>query len=106
VDQSYPVGSTLADFHRLIPFRKLAILLDRDLLQAIPQLKASATALVREAGAQLGAASSPPQPRRPALVRGVGLNPRTGRRNRHPRIVRIDAAIRRIPRAGHHDYRQ
>ncbi len=36
VDQSYPVGSTLGDFHRLIPFRRLAIVLDQDLLQGIP----------------------------------------------------------------------
>jgi len=49
VDQSYPVGSTLVDFHRILPFRKLAILLDRDQLQAIPQLKTSAIKLVRDA---------------------------------------------------------
>ena len=49
IDQSYSVGSTLADFHRLIPFRKLAVILDRDLLQAIPQLRVRATALVRQA---------------------------------------------------------
>jgi outer membrane protein len=51
VDESYSVSSTLADFHRLIPFHKLAVLLDRDLLEAIPQLEANATALVRAAGA-------------------------------------------------------
>jgi len=52
VDQSYPVGSTLADFHRLIPFRKLAVLLDSDLLHAIPELETSAAALVRATGAE------------------------------------------------------
>ena len=52
VDQSYPVGSTLADFHRLIPFRKLALVLDRDLLQSIPELEPKAAALVRETGAE------------------------------------------------------
>jgi outer membrane protein len=52
VDQSYSVGNTLADFHRLLPFHKLAVLLDRDLLAAIPQLKANASALVRTAGAE------------------------------------------------------
>jgi outer membrane protein TolC len=52
VDQSYPVGSTLADFHRLIPFRKLAVVLDRDLLAAIPQLEKRAAELVREAGGE------------------------------------------------------
>src|SRR5690349_19548371 len=51
VDESYSVSTTLADFHRLIPFRKLAVLLDPDLLAAIPQLEANATALVRAAGA-------------------------------------------------------
>jgi outer membrane protein TolC len=49
IDQSYPVGGTLADFHRLVPFRRLAIVLDRDLLQGIPQLRASATKMVRQA---------------------------------------------------------
>jgi outer membrane protein len=52
VDQSYPVGSTLVDFHRLVPFRKLAILLDRDLLAAIPQLGPRAAGLVRDAGSE------------------------------------------------------
>jgi len=51
VDESYAVGTTIADFHRLIPFRKLAVLLDPDLLAAIPQLESNATALVRAAGA-------------------------------------------------------
>ena len=52
VDQSYSVGNTLVDFQRLIPFRKLAILLDRDLLLAIPQLKTGAIRMVRDVGAQ------------------------------------------------------
>jgi outer membrane protein len=52
VDQSYHVGRTLADFHRMIPFRKLAVLLDRDVLAAIPQLEQGAADLVREAGAE------------------------------------------------------
>lgn len=51
VDQSYPVGSTVMDFHRLIPFRHLAVLLDRDLLQGIPQLESGVSALVRVTGA-------------------------------------------------------
>ena len=42
VDQSYPVDSTLADFHRLIPFRRLAVVLDRHLVDASPGLKAGA----------------------------------------------------------------
>jgi outer membrane protein TolC len=50
VDQSYPVGGTLADFFRLIPFHKMAVLLDQDMLQAVPQLGPGATRLVRAAG--------------------------------------------------------
>ncbi|HEY7503260.1 MAG TPA: TolC family protein [Gemmatimonadales bacterium] len=52
VDQSYHVGRTLADFHRMFPFRKLAVLLDRDVVTAIPQLEKGAADLVREAGAE------------------------------------------------------
>ncbi len=52
VDQSYPVGGTLADFFRLIPFHKLAVLLDRDMLKAIPQLSSGAAGLVRAAGGE------------------------------------------------------
>jgi outer membrane protein len=51
VDESFSVGSTLLDFHRLIPFRKLAVLIDKDMLEDIPQLRANAAALVHTAGA-------------------------------------------------------
>lgn len=51
VNESYAVSNTIADFHRLIPFHKLAVLLDPDLLAAIPQLESNAAALVRAAGA-------------------------------------------------------
>ena len=49
VDPSYPVRNTLADFHHLIGFHRIAILLDRDQVAAIPALKASAIAMVRKA---------------------------------------------------------
>ena len=52
VDESYAVSTTLADFHRLIPFRKLAVLLDPELTAAIPQLESNASALVRATGAE------------------------------------------------------
>jgi outer membrane protein len=52
VDQSYPVERTLVDFHRLIPFRKLAIVLDAGLLAAIPELRPSAAAMVRAMGSE------------------------------------------------------
>lgn len=51
VDDAYAVSSTIADFHRLIPFRRMAILLDPELLRAIPQLETNARELVRSAGA-------------------------------------------------------
>jgi outer membrane protein TolC len=51
VDDSYGVSSAIADFHLLIPFRRMAILLDPELLRAIPQLEANARELVRSAGA-------------------------------------------------------
>jgi outer membrane protein TolC len=50
LDHSYPVESTLRDFHRLIPFRRLAIVLDAGLLAAIPGLQPSAAAMVRGMG--------------------------------------------------------
>jgi outer membrane protein TolC len=52
VDESYAVSTTVADFHRLIPFRKLAVLFDPDLLEGIPQLGSNAATLVRAAGAE------------------------------------------------------
>jgi outer membrane protein TolC len=51
VDESYALSGTIADFHRLIPFRRMAILLDPELLRAVPQLEANARELVRSAGA-------------------------------------------------------
>src|SRR5262249_29150738 len=52
VDRSYPVASTLADFHRLIPFRKLSVIIDREILKAIPQLQTGAAEVTRAAGAE------------------------------------------------------
>lgn len=52
VDQSYPIGSTILQFHRLVPFRKMAVLLDRDVLRAIPTLEARAAGLVTATGAE------------------------------------------------------
>ena len=52
VDMSYPVGSTLSDFHRRIPVRNRAIVLDGGVREAIPQIRGSATAMVRGAGSE------------------------------------------------------
>lgn len=51
VDEAYAVSGTVAAFHRLIPFRRMAILLDPELLRAIPDLDANARDLARTAGA-------------------------------------------------------
>ncbi len=51
VDESYALSGTIAEFHRLIPFRRMAILLDPELLRAVPALEANARDLVRSAGA-------------------------------------------------------
>jgi len=51
LDESYALSGTIADFHRLIPFRRMAILLDPELLRAVPELEANARELVRSAGA-------------------------------------------------------
>lgn len=49
---SYPIQNTLADFRALFPFRRLAVLLDRSLLAAVPPLAAGAADLVRAVGAE------------------------------------------------------
>jgi outer membrane protein TolC len=51
VDESSALSGTLADFHRMISFRRMAIVLDPGLLGAVPQLEVNARALVRSAGA-------------------------------------------------------
>ena len=51
LDESYALSGTIADFHRLIPFRRMAILLDPELLRAVPELETNARDLVRSAGA-------------------------------------------------------
>jgi len=52
MDESYAVSTTIADFRRLIPFHKLAVLFDPELLDGIPQLGSNAATLVRTAGAE------------------------------------------------------
>jgi outer membrane protein TolC len=52
VDESYALSGTIAEFHKLIPFRRMAILLDPELLGAVPELDANARELVRAAGAE------------------------------------------------------
>jgi outer membrane protein len=52
VDEGYGVGSTLADFHGLIPYRKLAVVVDPDLLAVIPQLESNTSAMTRAVGAE------------------------------------------------------
>jgi outer membrane protein len=51
VDESYALSGTIAEFHRMMPFRRMAILLDPELLHAVPELETNARELVRSAGA-------------------------------------------------------
>jgi outer membrane protein len=53
VDESYALSGTVADFHRMIPFRRMAVLLDPELLAVIPELAGNVRYLVR--GADAGA---------------------------------------------------
>src|SRR5690606_10425212 len=52
VDESFAVSGTIAAFRRLVPFQRMAILLDPELLRAMPALEANARALVGAAGAE------------------------------------------------------
>lgn len=52
VDQSYSIGTTLADFHRLIPFHRIAVVLDSQIVVAMPRLESGAAELARTVGAE------------------------------------------------------
>jgi len=73
IDESYSVSGTVAQFRGLAPFRKLAVLLDPGLLDAIPELSANAAALVRATGAEavIVAARGRPEAMLAALPAGV-----------------------------------
>jgi outer membrane protein len=51
VDEAYALSGTVADFHRMIPFHRMAVLLDPELLGAIPELAGNVRYLVSSAGA-------------------------------------------------------
>ncbi|MEZ0333396.1 MAG: hypothetical protein ACAI18_05260, partial [Gemmatimonadales bacterium] len=51
VDESYALSGTVADFHRMIPFHRMAVLLDPELLGAIHELASNVRYLVSSAGA-------------------------------------------------------
>ena len=102
VDQSYPVGSTLVDFHRIIPFQKLAVVLDREMLQAIPRLGSSATAMVRAAGADAaiipaGASAAEVLNALPAGVDAVYLTPSSSMPEAEYLILLAGLHARRLP---------
>ena len=72
----------VADFHRLIPFRRLAVVLDRHLVDASPGLKAGAESVVRAAGAEAvivraGTSADSILAKLPAGVDAVYLTPLT-----------------------------
>ena len=102
VDQSYPVDSTLADFHRLIPFRRLAVVLDRQLVDASPGLKAGAESVVRAAGAEAvivraGTSADSILAKLPAGVDAVYLTPVTAMPMEELRRLIEGLNARRLP---------
>ena len=102
VDQSYPVGSTLVDFQRIIPFKKLALVIDRDMLQAIPGLDSSARAMVRAAGAETvvipaEATASGILNALPPDIDAVYLSPSSSMREEEYRTLLAGLHARRLP---------
>jgi len=57
VDESYALSGTVAAFHGMIPFRRMAVLLDPELLAVIPELAGNVRYLV--SGANAGAVVVP-----------------------------------------------
>ena len=102
VDQSYPVDSTLADFHRLIPFRRLAVVLDRQLVEASPGIKAGAEDVVRAVGAEVvvvpaGASADSVLAKLPTGVDAVYLTPVTAMPMEELRRLIDGLNARRLP---------
>lgn len=102
VDQSYHVGRTLADFHQLIPFRKLAVLLDKDLVEAIPQLEQGTADLAREAGGEAvivrgGARADQILAALPAGVDAVYVTPFPGMSDDELKVLLAGLNQRRLP---------
>ena len=52
VEEAFTVAEMIAEFHRLVPFSRLAILVDPELLRAIPALETGARDLVGAPGAE------------------------------------------------------
>jgi outer membrane protein len=99
---SYSVGTTLADFHRLIPFRRLAVVLDSQLVMAIPRLDSGAAELVRAVGAEAvivraGSRSGEILSALPSGVDAVYLAPLHGMPDAELRLLLDGFAARRLP---------
>jgi outer membrane protein TolC len=102
VDPSYSVGATLADFHRLIPFRRLAVVLDSQLVTAIAGIDSGAAELVRAAGAEAvivraGARADGILSALPAGVDAVYLTPLPAMPDAELGILLEGLAARRLP---------
>jgi outer membrane protein TolC len=102
VDQSYPVDRTLADFHKLIPFWRLGVILDQNLLQAIPQLEAGAAALVQALGARAVIIAASPSVKQileslPADIDAVYLTAIPGMSDTDLALLLAGITARRLP---------
>ena len=102
VEQSYPVGQSIADFHRLIPFKRLAVLLEAGVLDAIPQLETGAAGLVRAAGAEASIVPAKGKPAEilaavPSDVDAVYLGPLPALSDTELRVLLAGLNARRLP---------
>ena len=83
VDESYALGATIAEFRRMVPFAKVALLLDRQLMAAIPEIDSAAAVQVRAIGAEAVFVPADADPEQllsaiPADVDAVYLTPLPG----------------------------
>jgi outer membrane protein TolC len=102
VDQSYPVGATLVDFHRILPFRRIAVVLDSVVVATIPRLASGAAELVRAVGAEAvivraGTRAEAIWSALPAGVDAVYLTPIPGMPEAELAVLLDSLAARRLP---------
>jgi outer membrane protein TolC len=102
VEQSYDLERSLADFHTLIPFRKLAVVVDENQLRAIPELGRGAAAAIHKMGADAaivpaGSDADSILARVPADVDAVYLAPLPGVSESALRRLLSGVNARRLP---------
>jgi len=76
VDESYALSGTVGDFHGMIPFRRMAVLLDPELLAVIPELAGNVRYLVR--GANAGAVVVPARGTADQILAALPASPSAG----------------------------